>query len=253
MMILLSCAKTMGRVVSENIPFITQPLYNREAAGIALEMARFTRNELAALLRVNPKIARDNYNFYQEFHSPENSPWPALLSYTGMVFKRLNPGDFTVEEYRYAQEHLRITSFCYGLLRPMDAIKPYRLEGDVKIPEWDGLRLFDFWKVRLTDLFIRQIEEQGGILLNLASAEMRNLFQWERVRESVTVITPEFLSWKNDRLRSIVIYTKMCRGEMARYVVKNRVEEPEALKHFTWEGFEYDNRRSVGNNWVFRP
>lgn len=79
---------------------------------------------------------------------------PAVCAYTGAVFKRILPKDFSAEDFRYAQEHLRITSFLYGLLRPLDGIKPYRLEGDVRLPEKGGISMFDYWKPLLTDYFI---------------------------------------------------------------------------------------------------
>ena len=104
----------------------------------------------------------------------------------GAVFKRILPKDFSAEDFRYAQEHLRITSFLYGLLRPLDGIKPYRLEGDVRLPEKGGISMFDYWKPLLTDYFIEEIKNCGGVLINLASAEMKDLFDWKRVEQEVT-------------------------------------------------------------------
>lgn len=92
-------------------------------------MSQFSVDELERLLRVNAKIAVENYKRYQVFHSEGTPELPALLAYTGTVFKRLNAKDFSKEEFEYAQEHLRLTSFCYGLLRPLDVIRSYRLEG----------------------------------------------------------------------------------------------------------------------------
>ena len=94
------------------------------------------------------------------------------------------------------QEQRRITAFLYGLLRPLDGIKPYRLEGDVRLPEKGGISMFDYWKPLLTDYFIEEIKNCGGVLINLASAEMKDLFDWKRVEQEVRVITPEFQVWK---------------------------------------------------------
>ena len=159
--------------------------------------------------------------------------------------------DFSEDDFRYAQEHMRITSFLYGLLRPLDGIKPYRMEGDIRLPERGGMTMFDYWKPLLTDYFIADIKRQGGILVNLASGEMRDLFDWKRVEEEVRVITPEFQVWKGGQLKTIVIYAKMCRGEMLRYIIKNRIENPEDLKAFTWEGFAYDEGRSTDEHLQF--
>ena len=127
MLVLLSCAKTMSAVSKVKVPLTTSPRFQKEAAEIALQMSQFSVDELERLLRVNAKIAVENYKRYQAFHAEATPELPALLAYTGIVFKRLNPKDFSAEDFGYAQEHLRLTSFCYGLLRPLDVIRAYRL------------------------------------------------------------------------------------------------------------------------------
>ena len=176
---------------------------------------------------------------------------PAIGAYTGAVFKRILPKDFTADDFRYAQEHLRITSFLYGLLRPLDGIRPYRLEGDVRLPEKGGITMFDYWKPLLTDYFIEEIKKRGGILVNLASGEMKDLFDWKRVESEVRVVTPDFQVWKGGKLKTVVIYAKMCRGEMVRHIIKNRIGCPEDLRGFSWEGFTFDEGRSTDNHLQF--
>lgn len=251
MLILLSCAKTMGNTSKVNVPFTTAPRFQSNAAEIALQMSQYSVEELERLLRVNSKIAVENYRRYQDFYSEDTHGLSAVLAYTGIVFKRLNPKDFTEEDFRYAQEHLRLTSFCYGLLRPLDVIRPYRLEGDVQLPELGNRTMFFYWQARLTDLFIREIKEKGGTLCYLASDEMHGLFDWKRIEKEVKVITPEFHVWKNGKLGTIVVYTKMARGEMARFILKRQVEDPEGLKIFTWEGFEFNAELSDERKYVF--
>lgn len=251
MLILLSCAKTMNDGSKLQTPLTTLPRFHEEAAEVALQMSQFSVEELERLLRVNPKIAVENYKRYRDFHSEDTRQLPALLAYTGIVFKRLNPKDFSADDFLYAQEHLRLTSFCYGLLRPLDLIRLYRLEGDVQLPEWGGRNMFDYWKHRLTELFIEEIKKNGGVLCNLASDEMRGLFDWKRVEKEVRIVTPEFHVWKGSKLGTIVVYTKMCRGEMTRFVLKNRIEDPERLKSFSWEGFEYNERLSDDRKMIF--
>ena len=171
MLILLSCAKTMSDVSKVKTPLTTFPRFRKEAAEVALQMSQFSVGELERLLRVNAKIAVENYKRYQDFHSEATRELPALLAYTGIVFKRLSPKDFSDEDFRYAQDHLRLTSFCYGLLRPLDVIRPYRLEGDVRLPEPGTRTMFEYWKPVLTDLFIEDIKKacqvmnEGGVIL----------------------------------------------------------------------------------------
>ena len=238
MLTFISCAKTMTARSSVRVPFTTVPPFETAAKEHALNLSQFSTQELEKLLHINSKLAA-------------TPALPALLSYTGMVFKRINPKDFSEDDFRYAQEHLLITSFLYGLLRPLDAIKNYRLEGDVKLPELGGISFFDYWKPKLTDFFIDTIRKQGGILINLASGEMKDLFDWEKVNREVQVITPEFHTWKNGKLATVVVYAKMCRGEMTRFILKNRIENPEDLKGFEWEGFRFSGTDDSGKCWDF--
>lgn len=251
MLVLLSCAKTMSETSKVKTPLTTIPRFQKEASEIALQMSQFSVEEMERLLRVNAKIAVENYRRYQAFHAEGTPELPAVLAYTGIVFKRLNPKDFSNDDFEYAQQHLRLTSFCYGLLRPLDIIRPYRLEGDVVLPELGNQTMFSYWQSQLTDAFIEDIKNAGGILCNLASDEMKSLFDWKRVEREVRVVTPEFRVWKNGKLVTIVVYTKMSRGEMTRFILKNRIENPDDLKHFSWEGFEFDEALSDDRKFVF--
>lgn len=251
MLTYISCAKTMASRTAVKVPETTVPHFHTEAVQNALDMGQFSSTELERLLRVNTKLAAENSLRYQDFFSETNHPMPAVCAYTGAVFKRIHPNDFSADDFRYAQNHLRITSFLYGLLRPLDGIKPYRLEGDVRLTERGGMTMFDYWKPLLTDYFIAEIKQQGGILINLASGEMKDLFDWKRIESAVRIITPEFQVFKNGQLKTIVIYAKMCRGEMVRYIIRNRIEQPEALKAFSWEGFTFDEERSTEERLLF--
>lgn len=250
-MTFISCAKTMTGKSKQQVPLTTLPAFENHANENAMHLSQYSVEELERLLRVNHKLASENYLRYQNFLSADNTALPALLSYTGIVFKRICPKDFTLEDLAYAQDHLRITSFLYGLLRPLDCIKNYRLEGDVRLPENGNQTMFDYWKPLLTEHFIGEIKQQGGVLINLASGEMKDLFDWKRICREVQVITPEFLVHKNGKLTTVVVYAKMCRGEMTRYILKNRIENPEALKGFEWEGFSYNEQESTAHRMVF--
>lgn len=251
MMILLSCAKTMNDTSSVRIPELTCPLFEKEASDIILQLTEYNPDELKKMLHTTSRLAIENYNRFRLFHSDETPLSPALLAYTGIVFKNINPKDFTHKEFLYAQEHLRITSFCYGLLRPLDGIKPYRLEGDVTLPETGATSMFEYWCSRLTEPFLSEIQKNGSVLFNLASSEMKQLFNWKEIESKATVITPQFKVWKNGKLTTVVIYTKMARGAMTRFIIKNRIEKPDDLKTFSWEGFSFNDHLSDNTNFIF--
>lgn len=237
MQILLSCAKTMAASPTVATPPPSRPKFETEAAGIAARLATLAAGDLGRLLRVNSRLAAENRRRYLDFHDRAEE-LPALTAYTGIVFRHIDPASFTGADFAYAQRHLNIASFLYGLLRPLDAIRPYRLEGDAAAPGSE-CTMFDFWRPRLTDTLLERIRHDDGVLVNLASAEMKRLFDWERLRREVRIITPEFRIRDGERLRTVVVYTKMCRGEMTRRILRERLETPDRLSGFDWEGFRF--------------
>lgn len=251
MQILISPAKTMAATSKIGAPMGTIPRFSKEAIEIALQMTQFTTNELSKILKLSPKLAIETYQRFQNFHTEEMKPLPALLAYTGVVYKHIQPKDFTSEDFLFAQDHLRIGSFCFGLLRPLDLIKPYRMEYDVKLPELTEGNMYSYWRPRETDTLIEDVKKAGQTLIYLASMDIQPSFDWKKVEQSVRVIVPEFKVWKNGKAQTIVIYAKMARGQMTRHIIKNRIHDPEELKAFTWEGFHYNSSLSDSNNWVF--
>ena len=248
MLILISPAKTFAKQVkcAHRLP-ATIPVFVTEARQLvasSLELSSQTlKKELLLTAKTLPEAQRNLATFFDE-GTPEEQ---ALLNYSGMVYKKLGAGSLTEEDWRYAVDHLRMTSFVYGLLRPTDLIRPYRMEGTARLPMLEGERVFDFWRDRLTKPFIEAIQATGGKLLYLASDEMRGLFHWEEVERSVEVITPTFLTRQRDgSLRQTVIYTKMARGEMAREVLRQRITQPEELQRLTPAGFLY-----TGEGWDY--
>lgn len=247
MQVLISCAKIMTGTAPREIPYVTEPSFQLQANENAMQMIDYSVDELQEMLHINREIALENWRRFQTFHVM-NDRQPAVFCYDGMVFQRLAPETFSDDDLKYANDHLLISSFLYGLLRPLDLVNKYRLEGDVVLSGNDGKSMFDFWKPILTDWFIQKIKGDDGVLVNLASDEMRNLFDWKRVKKEVTIVTPQFKIEKNGKLKTIVIYTKMCRGAMARYILNERITDINLLKSFEYEGFELDEAEG---DWMF--
>lgn len=251
MHIILSPAKTMTGTSKIKAPAGTLPRFAEEAKEIALNMAQFSVEELSRILKISPKLALESYQRFQDFHTEDKKALQAILGYTGVVFKNISPKDFTEADFCFAQEHIRFVSFCYGLLRPLDLIKPYRMEPDVKLPELGDGNMYNFWRPRQTDTLIDEVKKDDNILINLASMDIQPSFDWKKVEKAVRIITPDFKVCKNGKANTIVIYAKMARGQMTRYIIKNRINDPEELKAFSWEGFTYDEKMSENNKWVF--
>jgi cytoplasmic iron level regulating protein YaaA (DUF328/UPF0246 family) len=232
-------------------PEITLPAFQKEANEIALNMAQFSIRDLEGKLQLSPKLALESYHRFQDFHSQETTPVQALLAYTGVVFKHIHPQDFSQEDFLFAQKQVRIVSICYGLLRPLDGIKPYRMEYDLKLPELGSGNMYAFWREKQTDLLIREVKEAGGVLINLASLDVQPAFDWKKVENEVRIVTPDFKVIKNGKPQTVVIYAKMARGMMTRHIIKNKITDPEALKSFQWEGYHYVEADSDKVHWTF--
>lgn len=228
----------------------TLPQFQHEAEQTSVYLMKYSTTELAEMLQINPQLASLNKLRYTHFLEPSPT-LPAILAYDGIVYKRLDAASMSVQQLQYADQHLWLTSFLYGLLRPLNGIKNYRLEGCVQLPEYDNQTMFDFWKPRLTQLLIDAVRADDGILLNLASAEMKKMFDWKRIKQSVRIIEPAFKVRKNGKLKTIVVYTKMCRGGLARHVIIHHARTVDALKAFEYEGFVYNEQESKGDELVF--
>lgn len=251
MLVIISCAKTMSFAEKSLRVRETEPMFLKEANHIAMEMSQYSVQRLSEVLKVNIDIATEVYRYFNEFCDENRQKISAIFAYTGIVFKHICPNEMTDDELSYAQKMLRITSFCYGLLRPFDLIKQYRMEGDIKLDSKNGKTMFKYWQEYLTDLFIDDVKKNGGVLCYLASEEMKKLFDWKKVERSVRVVYPEFKIMKNGKLSNVVVYAKMCRGEMSRYIIKNRIEKVEDLQNFCWEGFAFQPELSDEKKMMF--
>lgn len=250
MQILIGCAKDMVSTANVAVPFLSTPRYLDEARHNAMQMMGFDAEALQKMLGISAKLSGEVYRHYQTFFNEDNTPLAAITAYHGIVFKNMQLDKFCSEDFEYTQRHLWITSFLYGLLRPLDGIKCYRLEGKVALPE-NGMSMFEYWRNRLTDVFINSIKADDGTVIDLASSEMRQLFDWSSVEEKVKVIKPEFLVAKGDKVSMPSVWAKKCRGAMTAWILKERMTDAEKLTDFCFDGFTYRGDKGDGNSPVF--
>lgn len=246
-----------AKIQNFNKHYITEkyslPLFMNEAEQIVEIIRQLKPTELSKLLSINTNLTQLNIDRYFNWHlpfTPDNAK-QAVLVFDGEAFRGLNAKAFTNEDFEYAQTHLRIFSGLYGVLRPLDLIQPYRIEVSTKLPNPSGKDLYAFWKEKVTSSIIDDLKKSGkpDVILNLASSEYFKTLDFKNL--TVRVIDVEFLEYKNDTYRPIVIYTKKARGMMASYVIRNRIESEEELKGFADEGYWYNPQMSTENKLVF--
>lgn len=251
MLIILSPAKTMDMSPIKNVETGTFPQFNNDAEFIASKMRNYSREQLQLLLQISNKLTDINYERYQQFDDISCPVKQAILAYTGSVYQHIDPTTFTAKDYQYAQEHLRIISTLYGLIRPLDLIKAYRIAFKIKLKGLKENNLYDYWLSKLTQPLIQDVQKNGHILINLASLDVLGALDMERLQKETRVITPEFKELRNGKYETIRTYAKMARGEMTRYILKKRIESPENLKKFKWDGFIYRKELSDDQHYIF--
>ena len=228
----------MNAAADVAVPFATQPAFETEANELALSLTSWSVAELMQAFQCSESLARDNQQRFQSFFNAAEK-LPAILAYHGEAYKHLRAETFTSAQFQQAQRHLFITSFLYGLLRPLDLIHPYRMEGNVRLPATQGQTLFAFWRERLTDMLIRAVQTDDGVLVHLATAEYEHLFDWRRVQREVRVVQPLFYVEKGDKMRVMALYAKRCRGAMMRQILQKGWQQPADLLQFAYEGFAF--------------
>lgn len=237
MQILLANAKIMYEK-AEKAPCST-PLFQSVTNVLAEEMARMDVEDLGKQLDCSKKIAAENWKRYQNFGFAEKLP--AIMAYNGQAYKHLKAHTLNEDALSYAQKHLWITCFLYGLLRPMDGIVPYRMEHCTTLEATHDKPINQFWKDKLTDVLIDSVKADDGILIHLSTEEYEHLFDWKRVHNEVKVIHPLFyVEQENGKLKMQAVWAKTCRGAMVRFILNHQITSPQELKAFSYEGFEYE-------------
>lgn len=250
MIIILSPAKSLDfETPTESLPS-TQPGFIPQSKKLISQLRRLDSAEIARLMSISDKLADLNQQRYQAWR-PEftlSNSKQAVFAFTGDVYQGLNATTLSKPELQYAQDHLRILSGLYGLLKPLDLIQPYRLEMGTGFANQGGKNLYEFWGSQLTDELNRVLEPQP-VLINLASNEYFKAVKKQLIKGEV--ITPQFKDLKNGNYKIISFFAKRARGAMARYIIQNQLAQPEQLKKFDWQGYRFDASLTKGNEWVF--
>ncbi len=244
MLIIISPAKTLKTDVKP-LDNSTFPEYLSKSDKLAGLLKEFSVEELSSLMKVSPKIAQLNYERYAAWHVPYNKEEGnnALLTFRGEVYNGIDTDSYDADDLVYAQDHLRILSGLYGVLRPLDVILPYRLEMGTRLQTKDFINLYDFWGDLITESLNRQLDKTGSeILVNLASEEYFKSINQNKLK--ARVITPVFKDEKNGTFKVISIYAKKARGLMTSFILKNRIEDPDQLKLFDAEGYYFNEHLS---------
>lgn len=253
MLIIISPAKVLNLKPQTQVADYTLPDMLKQSQVVIERARQLTIADLMELSQVNHSIAQTNYDRFYNWHlpfTPDNAK-QAVLMFNGEVYNGLQAKTLSAEDFSYLQNHLRILSGVYGVLRPLDLIQPYRLEIGSKLNVAKAKNLYEFWGDSITRKLNEALEAAGNpmVLVNLASGEYFKSVNTAKL--NARVIDIEFYQMKDDKPKTIVVYTKKARGMMARYIVQNQIEDPELLKGFDAEGYWFSPQLSTEDKLVF--
>lgn len=252
MLALISPAKKQDFTPAASGTAHSQPVFLAETAVLAALMRDCDAADLMHLMKISPKLADLNVGRFQAFspsHTLENSK-QAALAFRGDTYVGLQADSLTTADWGFADGHLAIISGLYGLLRPLDLIQPHRLEMGTRLVNPRGGNLYGFWNGHIADRIAEILAgRRDNWVINLASNEYFKAVQVDRL--SGQLLTPVFKERRAGRLQVIGIKAKRARGQMARFIIRNRLTQPEALKEFEQDGYRFRPDLSDDAQWVF--
>ncbi len=252
MLMVISPAKTLDFETPPTTRRFTQPQYLDHSQELISQLRELTPAQIAELMHLSDKLAGLNaarFGSWNPAFTLDNAK-QALLAFKGDVYTGLQAETLDDTQLDYAQDHLRMLSGLYGLLRPLDLMQPYRLEMGTRLPNTRGKDLYAFWDTRISEWLNQALAEQGDdLLLNLASTEYFSAVKRSALK--ARIIDTEFKDMKNGHYKIISFYAKKARGMMSRFVIEERINTPEALKDFNSHGYRYSTEHSSSSKLVF--
>lgn len=250
MLMLISPAKSLDFESTFKIKESTKPVFQNKANQLIKKLKKYSVEELQDLMDLSYDLAQLNYDRFRLWQENPEAPATkqALPAFTGEVFRGIDAATLSEKDIAWAQDHLRILSGLYGILRPLDRIQPYRLEMGTKLSIAEHKNLYRFWGDSITKE-TGKIPAAGDYTINLASKEYMKSVKPSQLKAKI--ITPVFKDFNKGELKVVTVYAKNARGQMVRYIIKNQITEPEKLKLFDINGYAYDDKLSDEHHMVF--
>lgn len=252
MIIVISPAKTLDFETPPITPEYTQPGFLDDSAQLIDALRKLAPDRIGQLMSISSKLALLNSNRYFAWKRPftlENAK-QVIFTFKGDVYIGLDADTMSATELAFAQDHLRILSGLYGVLRPLDLMQPYRLEMGTPFKNPRGNNLYEFWGDKITLVLNQDLKkQQDSVLINLASNEYFQSIQTDKLE--ARIITPVFKDEKNGVYKIISFFAKKARGMMSRYIVRNKLTNPEDIKNFDVAGYRFNEDDSGENEWIF--
>ncbi len=251
MLIVLSPAKSLDLESPPTTQERSTPRFIDDAAELIRVLKPKSPAEIGALMAISDQLSVLNVTRYADWHPDHAAARQAIMSFDGDVYTGLAARTLGKQALGYVRDRVRILSGLYGVLRPLDAMHPYRLEMGTRLANPRGKDLYAFWGERVTAALNADLKDAGSsVLVNLASEEYFKSVKPKLL--DVPVVTPVFEDWKNGKYKIISFFAKRARGMMARHAAEQGITDVERLKDFDVDGYAYDESVSTDKSWVFR-
>jgi len=252
MLTVISPAKTLDYETPPATESFTQPAHLTQSRKLIRRLRELSAGDLSGLMHISNSLAELNQQRFKQWKTPfkPDNARQALFAFKGDVYIGLDAYSLRPEDIDFAQDHLRILSGLYGLLRPLDLMQPYRLEMGTRLDTDQGSNLYQFWDERITRSLNRELRQSNTkTLINLSSGEYFKSVKPKKLRADI--VTPAFKEYRDGQYKFIQFFAKKARGLMARYLIDHRVDRADGLKDFNYEGYAYDPSLSDEREWVF--
>ena len=253
MLIVLSPAKSLDFSETNRITSHSKPAFIEEAAILIEELRKLKAEELSSLMNISAKLADLNFERFIKWSKSHGVKYTkqAVLAFNGDVYNGLDANTLSDEQLNHLNKNVRILSGLYGILRPFDLIREYRLEMGSKLANTSGKDLYKFWGVKIAKKVNEAIKQSDGekVLINLASNEYFKSVDKKELK--YPIITPVFKEIKDDKYKVISFFAKKARGMMTRFVAENNIVEAEQIKTFNYENYSFNQELTKENEWVF--
>lgn len=250
MIVVISPSKTQDFSLAKYNFICSEPKFYNEIMELITVLNKTSIKELKILMSISDNLAKLNFDRYQQFETKftKDNSKPAILSFKGDVYDGIDVDHYHSQDFDFAQQHLRILSGLYGLVRPLDLIQPYRLEMGIKLKTAKNNNLYQFWGNKITNE-LNHLTDNNKCLINLASTEYFDSVNTNKLTcKKIDII---FKEEKDDNYKIVGLFSKKARGSMTNFIIKNKITKPELLKSFGEIEYKFNQSFSNENQYVF--
>lgn len=252
MIIVLSPSKTLDMQTPPKVKGTAEPEFLAASKELNATLKKMSAAQIGKLMDISPKLSQLNYERFQAFHTPftPKNAKPAIYAFRGDVYDGLDADSLSGKDIAFAQQHLRLLSGLYGLLKPLDLMQAYRLEMGTELKHGKHKNLYQFWGTHIaTAINTAQKHEKQKLLINLASEEYFKVIDKKALEGDI--VSPAFKEKKGKEIKMIALFAKKARGTMASYIIRHRIMDAEKLKDFNEDGYRFAPELSSAKQPVF--